>query len=382
VRHPGAVAVVALTEEGQICLVRQYRTALGRVTVEIPAGKLAPGEDPLACAERELKEETGFTAQKMAYLTTIATSAGFADELIHIYMATGLKLAESSPDADEFINVDLVDVGELVDAVLDGRIEDAKTVVGALICDAVSRRLDPGPVPEDQQQRQRREEGVLRHSLSIRRAERKAERVEAKAARPKKRNLMRSFLSYYKGQVHLFVGDIICALLVAGIDLAFPQILRVLTEGALHGRPGRYPLSPLGNSSWPRRDVCRALCLPLLRDLLGHVMGARMESKMREDLFDAYERMSFSYFDRHKSGDLMSRLVSDLFDISETAHHGPEFLLIGAVEIIGSFAILAGINGELTAVLAVVWRSLSSSTSSRTAAWRQSSSRTASASRV
>ena len=75
---------------------------------------------------------------------------------------------------------------------------------------------------------------------------------------------------------------------------------------------------------------------------------------MREDLFDAYERMSFSYFDRHKSGDLMSRLVSDLFDISETAHHGPEFLLIGAVEIIGSFAILAGINGELTAVLAVV----------------------------
>ena len=152
VRHPGAVAVVALTEEGQICLVRQYRTTLGRVTVEIPAGKLAPGEDPLACAERELKEETGFTAQKMAYLTTIATSAGFADELIHIYMATGLKLAESSPDADEFINVDLVDVGELVDAVLDGRIEDAKTVVGALICDAVSRRLDPGPVPEDQQQ--------------------------------------------------------------------------------------------------------------------------------------------------------------------------------------------------------------------------------------
>ena len=152
VRHPGAVAVVALTEEGQICLVRPYRTALGRVTVESPAGKRAPGEDPLAWAERELKEETGFTAQKMAYLTTIATSAGFADELIHIYMATGLKLAESSPDADEFINVDLVDVGELVDAVLDGRIEDAKTVVGALICDAVSRRLDPGPVPEDQQQ--------------------------------------------------------------------------------------------------------------------------------------------------------------------------------------------------------------------------------------
>lgn len=141
VRHPGAVAIVALTEEGRICLVRQYRTALGRVTVEIPAGKLDPGEDPLECAGRELREETGMVAEKMAFLTTIASSDGFCDELIHIYMATGLSFAESSPDADEFINVDLVEVGELVDAVLDGRIEDAKTVVGALLCDAIGRRL-------------------------------------------------------------------------------------------------------------------------------------------------------------------------------------------------------------------------------------------------
>jgi ATP-binding cassette, subfamily B, bacterial len=195
---------------------------------------------------------------------------------------------------------------------------------------------------------------VLRHSLSIRRAERKAERVEAKAARPKKRNLMRSFLSYYKGQVHLFVGDIICALLVAGIDLAFPQILRILTKGLFTEGPDAI-LSALWAialglvAMYAVRFACRYFVI-----FWGHVMGARMESKMREDLFDAYERMSFSYFDRHKSGDLMSRLVSDLFDISETAHHGPEFLLIGAVEIIGSFAILAGINGELTAVLAVV----------------------------
>lgn len=141
VRHPGAVAVVALTDEGRICLVRQYRTALGRVTVEIPAGKLDPGEDPLECAGRELLEETAMVAEKMAFLTTIATSDGFCDELIHIYMATGLSFDKSSPDADEFINVDLVEVSELVDAVLDGRIEDAKTVVGALLCDAISRRL-------------------------------------------------------------------------------------------------------------------------------------------------------------------------------------------------------------------------------------------------
>ncbi len=149
VRHPGAVAVVALTNEGRICLVRQYRTALGRVTVEIPAGKLAPGEDPLECATRELREETGMEAEKIAYLATIASSAGFCDELIHIYMATGLSFSKSSPDADEFINVDLVEVGELVDAVLDGRIEDAKTVVGALLCDAISRRLADGLVDQE-----------------------------------------------------------------------------------------------------------------------------------------------------------------------------------------------------------------------------------------
>ena len=83
-------------------------------------------------------------AEKMAYLTTIATSDGFCDELIHLYMATGLSYQKSSPDADEFINVDLVDLSELVDAVLDGRIEDAKTVVGALVCDAIAHRLAPG----------------------------------------------------------------------------------------------------------------------------------------------------------------------------------------------------------------------------------------------
>lgn len=143
VNHPGAVAIVALTDDGRICLVRQYRAALGRVTVEIPAGKLGPGEDPFDCANRELLEETGMRAQKMAFLTTIATSAGFANEVIHIYMATGLSFSHSDPDADEFINVDLVDVNEFIDAVLDGKVEDAKTVVGALICDAVSHRLTP-----------------------------------------------------------------------------------------------------------------------------------------------------------------------------------------------------------------------------------------------
>ena len=142
-RHPGAVAVVALTDDGRICLVRQYRATLDRVTVEIPAGKLDPGEDPLACAERELLEETGMRAEKMAFLTTIVPAVGYSDERIHIYMATGLSFDHSNPDADEFINVDLVELPELIDAVLDGRIEDSKTIVGALVCDAIAHRLEP-----------------------------------------------------------------------------------------------------------------------------------------------------------------------------------------------------------------------------------------------
>ena len=141
VRHCGAAAIVALTESGKIALVRQYRTALDRVTVEIPAGKLDPGEDPLECAKRELHEETGFIAHNMRYLTTMASSCGFSDELIHIFMATQLEFDQACPDEDEFLNVDLVPLNELIDAVLDGKIQDSKTIVGALACDAIAHRL-------------------------------------------------------------------------------------------------------------------------------------------------------------------------------------------------------------------------------------------------
>ena len=141
VRHPGAVAIVALTDDGRICLVRQYRSALGRVTVEIPAGKLDPGEDPLDCAKRELHEETGFRAGRIRFLTSIVTTCGFCDEIIHIYLATKLEFDAPDPDDDEFVNVDLVPLHELIDAVLDGKIEDAKTVVGALACDSIAHRL-------------------------------------------------------------------------------------------------------------------------------------------------------------------------------------------------------------------------------------------------
>ncbi len=162
------------------------------------------------------------------------------------------------------------------------------------------------------------------------------------------------FLAYYKGQLHLFVIDIVAAVTVAAVDLAFPQILRGLAGGLFTEGPdailGVLAYIALGLvAMYALRFVCRYFVI-----YWGHVMGARMESRMREDLFDAYVRQSFAFFDRNRSGDLMSRLVSDLFDISEAAHHGPEFLLIGVVEIAGSFVILSTINAPLTAVLALI----------------------------
>lgn len=142
VRHPGAVAVIALTDDGKLVLVHQYRTALEQVTLEIPAGKLEVGEDPARAAARELMEETGYTAARMAYLGPIAVAAGYSDEIIHLYMAMGLSFVGARPDADEFVHVDLVDLGEMVDQVLDGKVIDSKTVLGVLLCDAISRRME------------------------------------------------------------------------------------------------------------------------------------------------------------------------------------------------------------------------------------------------
>ena len=141
VRHPGAVAVIALREDGKLLLVRQYRTALERMTLEIPAGKLERGEDPLLAAGRELTEETGYSAGRLDYLMPVAVAAGYSDELIHLYMATELSAGAPNPDDDEFVASEWVELDVLVDSVLDGRIEDSKTVIAALICDAMRHRL-------------------------------------------------------------------------------------------------------------------------------------------------------------------------------------------------------------------------------------------------
>ncbi len=166
--------------------------------------------------------------------------------------------------------------------------------------------------------------------------------------------ILRKFLSYYRPQVHLLVLDSICAIIVAGIDLAFPQILRNLTGGLFTEGAGaiRAAMLYLGLglvAMYALRFFCRWFVTGW-----GHIMGARMESRMRQDLFDAYEKFSFAYFDRHNTGDLMSRVTNDLFDIAEAAHHGPEWIVICTIEIVGAFIIMAFISWKLSLALALV----------------------------
>ena len=169
----------------------------------------------------------------------------------------------------------------------------------------------------------------------------------------KNKSLLNAFLAYYKPHVKLFVADTICALGLAAVDLAFPQILRRLTTGVFTQGPdairAAMPYIAVGLIGiYAFRYFCRWFVTSW-----GHIMGVRMETQMRQDLFDAYERFSFSYFDHHNTGDLLSRVTNDLFDIAECAHHGPEWIIICSIEIIGSFVILASISWRLSAALAV-----------------------------
>ncbi|MCL1964578.1 MAG: NUDIX hydrolase [Firmicutes bacterium] len=134
VKHVGAAAVVPMDAEGNVTLVTQYRIAMGRVMLEIPAGKKdCAQEDPLACAKRELSEETGLTAANWHYLTTIDTSPGFLTERIGLYMATGLSEGETHPDEDEFLGLVRMPLREAVSKVMEGKITDAKTIVGLMM---------------------------------------------------------------------------------------------------------------------------------------------------------------------------------------------------------------------------------------------------------
>ena len=155
---------------------------------------------------------------------------------------------------------------------------------------------------------------------------------------------LKKFIKYYKPYKAVFFIDLLCATIISAIDLAFPQLLRTLTKTLFAGAPGKIisALIPITIGlfvAYIIQTACRYYVT-----YAGHMMGARMERDMRKELFDQYERLSFSYYDQNNSGQMMSKLVSDLFDISELAHHGPENLFISLIKIIGSFIFLFIIN--------------------------------------
>jgi len=130
--NPGASAIVAVDEDMRVLMVRQFRQTAGRVLLEIPAGKLDPGETPEACALRELSEETGFTAANITKLFGLLVSPGFATQMEHIYLATGLSELAGEKDEDEFIELVRIPLADAADMVMRGEIDDAKTAVGIL----------------------------------------------------------------------------------------------------------------------------------------------------------------------------------------------------------------------------------------------------------
>lgn len=165
---------------------------------------------------------------------------------------------------------------------------------------------------------------------------------------------LKKFIKYYKPYKTVFFIDLLCATIISAIDLAFPQLLRTLTKTLFAGAPGKIisALIPITIGllvAYIIQTVCRYYVT-----YAGHMMGARMERDMRKELFDQYEELSFSYYDQNNSGQMMSKLVSDLFDISELAHHGPENLFISLIKIIGSFIFLFMINRMLAVPMLIL----------------------------
>lgn len=165
---------------------------------------------------------------------------------------------------------------------------------------------------------------------------------------------LKKFIKYYKPYKTVFFIDLLCATIISAIDLAFPQLLRTLTKTLFAGAPGKIisALIPITIGllvAYIIQTACRYYVT-----YAGHMMGARMERDMRNELFDQYEKLSFSYYDQNNSGQMMSKLVSDLFDISELAHHGPENLFISLIKIIGSFIFLFMINRMLAVPMLIL----------------------------
>ena len=168
------------------------------------------------------------------------------------------------------------------------------------------------------------------------------------------KEVARKFVGYYKPFTFLFVADLVAATILAAVDLAFPQILNFsVRDFFVNAQDAIIGVLPWVTAGLVLMYVVRSACQYFI-SCWGHIMGARMEARMRMDLFKQYQRLSFSYYDRNNTGEMMSKLVTDLFDISEVAHHGPENLFIATLKIVGSFVLLMFINVPLTLVMLAV----------------------------
>ena len=132
VEHAAGAAVVAIDADGQVLLVRQPRPAVNARLLELPAGLVDPGETPIVCARRELEEETGYTADHLEPLARFYSSPGFCTELLHVFLATGVRECRAEPDHEEEIELVRLPLSRAIDQVLQGEISDAKTIVGLL----------------------------------------------------------------------------------------------------------------------------------------------------------------------------------------------------------------------------------------------------------
>ena len=135
IKHPGAVCIVPILPNGNLCLIRQYRYGPRAEFIEIPAGKLDVGEDPLVCAQRELEEEIGYIAGKFTFLTNIHPAIGFSNEKMWVYLAEDLILSKQNLDQDEFLELYPIPLKKAIDLIYEGKITDVKTVIGILWLD-------------------------------------------------------------------------------------------------------------------------------------------------------------------------------------------------------------------------------------------------------
>lgn len=140
VEHNGGVALAAITQEGKMVMVRQYRKAAEKAVLEVPAGKIEIGEDHRLTAERELKEETGYSAEKIEFITSFYSSIGYSTEVIYLYLATGLTPGETDFDDNEAIEIIEYELAELKKMIFSGEIEDAKTLAAILLVESITER--------------------------------------------------------------------------------------------------------------------------------------------------------------------------------------------------------------------------------------------------